>query len=86
VICVYLLVSLKDRKQYIGSTSDLDRRLAEHNSGLVESTKYRQPLKLKGYQECDNLAKARLLEKSYKESHGRMDRAIKNGIFKIVGV
>ena len=35
-----------DGKLYIGSTSNLVRRLKEHNSGRVESTKYRKPFKL----------------------------------------
>lgn len=43
---VYILKSLKDNKFYIGSTSNLKRRLKEHNSGLVKSTKSRKPLKL----------------------------------------
>ncbi|MBZ0180937.1 MAG: GIY-YIG nuclease family protein, partial [Melioribacteraceae bacterium] len=36
---VYILTSLKDSKRYIGMTSDLNRRLKEHNSGKVKSTK-----------------------------------------------
>ena len=43
---VYLLVSAKDLKQYIGLTEDIDRRVVEHNSGKVESTRYRRPLAL----------------------------------------
>ncbi len=43
---VYILFSDKDKRRYIGSTNNLDRRLAEHNKGLVVSTKYRIPLKL----------------------------------------
>lgn len=43
---VYILKSRKDDKLYIGSSSDLKRRLKEHNSGLVESTKSRIPFKL----------------------------------------
>jgi putative endonuclease len=43
---MYLLKSLKDGKCYIGSTSDLKKRMKEHNSGLVPATQYRRPLKL----------------------------------------
>jgi putative endonuclease len=46
----YILKSLKDNKLYIGSTSDLRKRLKEHNSGLVISTKLRKPLKLMYYE------------------------------------
>ncbi|MHB9019582.1 MAG: GIY-YIG nuclease family protein [Minisyncoccota bacterium] len=47
---VYILKSLKDNKLYIGSTSDLNRRYKEHNSGLVKSTKLRKPFKLVYYE------------------------------------
>lgn len=43
---IYILKSLKDNKLYIGQTSDLQKRISEHNSGLVKSTRYRMPLKL----------------------------------------
>ena len=35
----YVLKSLKDGKNYIGSTSDLALRLKFHNEGLNKSTK-----------------------------------------------
>jgi len=43
---VYILKSKKDNKNYIGSTNNLLRRLAEHNKGKVKSTKYRKPFKI----------------------------------------
>jgi hypothetical protein len=43
---VYILLSLKDNKFYIGFTSNLKRRLKEHNYGKNISTKSRLPLKL----------------------------------------
>ena len=43
---VYILLSEKDNKRYIGCTKNLDRRIDEHNFGLVKSTKNRRPLKL----------------------------------------
>lgn len=43
---VYVLKSLKDGKYYIGSTSDLERRLSQHNRGSNTSTKNRRPLEL----------------------------------------
>jgi putative endonuclease len=39
----YVLQSLKDQKYYIGSTSDLEARLAYHNSGRQRSTRHRIP-------------------------------------------
>jgi len=35
----YILFSVSLNKFYVGHTNDLDRRLAEHNSGLSKSTK-----------------------------------------------
>jgi len=43
---VYVLLSLKDQKRYIGLTNNLERRFNEHNSGQVKATKYRKPFKL----------------------------------------
>ena len=43
---VYVLLSEKDNQFYTGYTSDLKNRLNEHQSGKVQSTKYRLPLKL----------------------------------------
>ena len=47
---VYVLKSLKDTKLYTGYTDNLERRLYEHNKGLVESTKNRRPLELLYYE------------------------------------
>ncbi len=44
--CVYILYSLKDYKMYIGYTTNLERRIAEHNAGGTVSTAPRRPLKL----------------------------------------
>jgi len=43
---MYILKSAMDGKLYIGSTSNLVKRLKEHNAGLVQSTKSRKPLKI----------------------------------------
>ena len=37
---------MKDQKLYIGSTSNIKRRLQEHNTKQVSSTKSRVPFKL----------------------------------------
>ncbi len=46
MFCMYILRSLKDNQLYIGSTNNLKKRLKEHNSDLVTSTKTRIPFKL----------------------------------------
>jgi len=46
----YILKSKKDRELYVGSTNNLQRRFAEHNEGMVESTKPRRPFILVYYE------------------------------------
>ena len=42
---IYVLKSLKDNNLYVGRTTNLKVRIAEHNNGKVESTKDRRPFK-----------------------------------------
>jgi len=46
----YILGSTKDKELYIGSTNNLKKRLEEHNSGKVPSTKQRAPFQLLYYE------------------------------------
>ena len=43
---VYVLRSLKDGKLYTGMTTDVQRRLQEHNHGKNPSTRHRRPFLL----------------------------------------
>ena len=54
---VYIIKSVKNSRYYIGSTIDIDRRLKEHNSGKVFSTKGNIPWELKIFLNCDNILK-----------------------------
>ena len=44
--CVYVLYSLKDKKQYIGYTTNLKQRLTDHFHGYSKATSPRRPFKL----------------------------------------
>jgi len=68
---VYVLLSIKDKKFYIGYTSDLRKRLKQHNEGKVNSTKDRRPLKLVYYEACLNQQDATHREKYLKSSWGK---------------
>ena len=68
---VYILLSKKDNKRYVGFTNNLERRLSEHNSGLVKSTKSRRPLILIYQEEFENKSDARKREKEIKAKKGK---------------
>jgi putative endonuclease len=68
---VYILRSVTDKKLYVGSTNNINRRLTEHNSGKVASTKNRTPLSLEAYCAVKNRAKAIELEEYFKTGSGR---------------
>ncbi|MCR4334290.1 MAG: GIY-YIG nuclease family protein [Patescibacteria group bacterium] len=55
---VYILYSLKDKKLYVGCTSDIKERLDRHNDGYVNATKYRRPLELIHTEQYANKAEA----------------------------
>jgi putative endonuclease len=58
----YILQSESSGKFYIGSTSDLDRRLAEHLRGHSLSTRHRGPWKLVHTEHFGSLLEARRRE------------------------
>jgi len=75
---VYVLRSLRDGSFYVGFTSDLTKRLTEHNSGKVHSTKNRIPFELVYWEGCLNQKDATTREKYLKTAWGK--RYIKNRI------
>lgn len=68
---LYILHSLKDNNFYTGITSDLDRRIKEHEAGRNISTSYRRPLKLIYYEAYLFKEDAEAREKYLKTSMGR---------------
>ena len=69
---VYILRSLRDNNLYIGSTNDIKRRLTEHNSGMVDSTKGRIPFRLEAFIAVKDKTKAVELEQYFKSGSGRV--------------
>ena len=60
-----------DNNLYVGSTNNIRRRLIEHNSGNVDSTKSRMPFSLEAYIAVKGQAKAIELEQYFKTGSGR---------------
>lgn len=76
---VYILQSLKNNSLYIGYTSDLRKRLKEHNFGKNKVTKPFRPYKLIFYEAFLNKVDAKNREKYLKSGYGR--RTIKTMLF-----
>jgi putative endonuclease len=68
---VYIIKSVNSRFIYIGSTNNLDRRLGEHNTGKVQSTKAYSPYKIVAYIAVESEKQARALEKYFKTGSGK---------------
>lgn len=68
---VYVLRSIKDGRLYVGYTTNLKRRLAEHNAGTVPSTRHRIPFKLIYYEACRHQADALRRERYLKTTYGK---------------
>lgn len=80
---VYVLQSLKDNNFYTGFSDDLESRIKKHNSGLVESTRYRRPLKLVYYEAGLNKTDALHREIYLKTAWGK--KYIKNRLKNYLG-
>jgi len=80
---VYTLKSLKDRKLYIGYTSDLRKRFKQHLDGKVQSTRGRRPLVLAYYEAYKSKEDAKEREKQLKhfgKSYSQLKRKIRRSI------
>jgi len=73
---VYLLESQKDGRWYTGYTNTLQKRISEHNKGIVFSTKQRRPFKMIYCEVCLNENDAKAREKYLKSGMGK--RYLKN--------
>lgn len=81
---VYVLLSHKDSKFYTGFTKDLRKRVSEHNSGEVPSTRSRIPLELVYYEASRNKSDALHRERYLKTAYGK--RYLKNRLRNDLGM
>jgi putative endonuclease len=68
----YVLQSGKDNKFYTGYTKNIELRFEQHSKGLVQSTRFRRPLKLIYFEACLNQQDATHREKYLKTHYGKM--------------
>lgn len=68
---IYILKNEKDGNFYTGYTSDLKRRLIEHNNGDTKSTKNKGKLTLVYYESCLDKRDAKHREKYLKTAWGK---------------
>jgi len=66
----YILRSGKDSKHYIGLTTNLDRRVKDHNAGKVSSTRDRKPFELVYFEKFETKDIAEKREKFFKTGKG----------------
>ncbi len=67
----YVLRSIESGRLYTGFTSDLRKRLVEHNSGRSQYTRSRGPYELIYYEACMNVNDAAAREKYLKTGMGK---------------
>jgi len=81
---VYILYSQKVKNSYVGHTSNLPKRLKEHNAGKVKSTKNRRPFVLIHKETYTNRYDAMRREKYLKSLYGSRVRKqiLKNYLLK----
>ena len=79
---VYVLKSFKDKKYYIGCTSNKEQRLLRHNNGLVKSTRYRRPFELVYFEKLESYKATRKREAELKKMKGgvQFKKLLKKGV------
>src|SRR2546426_956143 len=69
--CVYVLKSGRNGRLYVGSTDNLERRLAEHDRGKSAYTRHLRPLALVYAESLADSLQARRRERFLKSGQGR---------------
>ena len=67
---VYVLRSMRDGDLYTGMTSDIERRLRDHNGGKTRSLRHRRPLVLVYCEELETRSAAIAREYYFKTADG----------------
>jgi len=67
----YVLISISHGTRYVGSSDNVDKRLAEHNAGRCRYTSGRRPWKLVYSESHESRSGAMKREKFFKSGQGR---------------
>ncbi|MDI6883192.1 MAG: GIY-YIG nuclease family protein [Patescibacteria group bacterium] len=65
----YLIKSLKDGSYYTGITNNIERRLQEHNRGILNVTKSKRPWELVYWKKHPAYSEARKHERWFKKKN-----------------
>ena len=81
---VYILQNEKGN-YYIGSTTDIEKRIEHHQKGYTPSTSKMGKLKLVFSQKFETLSEIRYIEKRLKrlKRHDYIDKIVKDGFIKM---
>jgi len=71
IMYVYVLQSAVDLRMYVGMSSNVEKRVGEHNAGRTKSTKGYRPWKLIHVEEHPDRLSARTREKYLKSGYGK---------------
>jgi putative endonuclease len=69
----YVLKSELTGSSYAGHTSNLEKRLVEHNNGKSLSTRGKRPWRLVYKEECKTRSEAASRERYFKSVNGRLE-------------
>ncbi len=70
---IYILKSEATGSSYVGHTSNLEKRVLEHNSGKSLSTRGKRPWRLVYKEEFPTRSKAASRERHFKSVEGRLE-------------
>ncbi len=82
---VYILKGINNSRFYIGSTTDIARRVRDHKAGKVKVTRNLRPINLEFYQEYASFGLARKVESRLKRLKRKdyIKRIIKDSLIKM---
>ena len=74
---IYVLKSETTDSSYVGYTSNLEKRLVEHNNGKSLSTRRKRPWRLVYKEEYSTRSEAASRERYFKSIKGRLELRVK---------